>query len=281
MHICITWATWFLGTALTKQLLGLGHSITIITRSSDKAQKVHNNSVKYLEWNHLSTKTLEWIEIMIHLAGTSISLFPWNKKNKARIYNSRIESTKHLVQHMPDTCHTFICGSAIWYYPSHPDYTYTATYINTTPTSFMEKLCIEWEKQTLKAQNSWRRVINLRTWLVLWKEKIWRLFHIQTKFLWWIILWSGEQRMSTITLDERVANVIVCIKNQYITWPVNMVSEHIRYKDYIHRLAKNLHRPVRLRIPKKILHLVLGEQSILMLWSWKVTPFNSTSEKQF
>jgi NAD dependent epimerase/dehydratase family enzyme len=51
-------------------------------------------------------------DVYIHLAGKSIISLPRNDKNKKDIWYSRIDTTKTLVEHMPDSCHTFVCASA-------------------------------------------------------------------------------------------------------------------------------------------------------------------------
>jgi len=280
MHICISGATGFLGHALTVKLLASWHSITIITRSKTKWEKKFGDSVKYLNWEEISCDALAWVEVIINLAWAPIYTFPRNKKNKDTIYTSRITSTKTLVSQLPKSCHTFVSGSAIWYYPSHPEKIYTPTYTNTNPESFMENVCVDWEAQAQTAATDTRRVICLRTWLVLWKEKIWRILELQTTYLGWIILWSWMQWMPTITLDQRVEIVLLCIQDKSISGPINLVNENIRHKHYIQRLAKKLHRPVWLHIPEALLKAILWEFSTLMLWSQHVEAFQENSSKK-
>lgn len=277
MHILITWATGFIWSQLVHTLDNLHHTVTLVTRNKEKAR--HMFSSKWITATYITREDIKaWIlkessiETVIHLAGAPITLFPWNKKNKDKIMLSRIETTKILVDHLPATCHSFLCGSATWYYPSHPTKLYTTKYINKKSESFLEKVCVTWESEAKKAQSETTRVVHLRTWIVLWPEKMDKMIRQATKWWWWVILWSGQQRMPTISLEERVATCLHVIENQSITWPINMVTKNLTHETYMREIAKELHRPVRWRIPEKILRYFWWEASELVVWSWCISP---------
>lgn len=272
MHILITWATWFIWSALTQKLKNIWHDITVISTDTSKAKSSLWEDVKLLDRNEISAAKLHDIEVVIHLAWQSVSTFPWNKKNKDSIFASRIETTKKLVACLPNSCHTFLAWSAIGYYPPHPTREYTIDYSNDAPVWFMDTMAVAREAEAKKWKTIKRRVVHLRTGLVLWPWKIEKKFRAMTKYFWWIILWTGEQWMPVITLDQRVSTCVYIIEHENIHWPVHMVAKNIQQKDYIRSLAQDMNRPMSFRMPWWLLKLLLWEMSVLMLGSWKITP---------
>lgn len=272
MHILITGATWFIGKALTQRLLLDGYTITIVSRNKKKSYTHFRDKVSYLERQDITREHLFWITCIINLAWAPIQTLPRNKKNKEKIYSSRIKTTKLLVKNLPESCYSFICWSAIWYYPPNNTTLYTTSFRNTHPRSFMEKLCIDRENAANKAASERTRVVTLRTGLVLWPEKLEYLLKKVTKRCWWIVLWSWKQFMPVIRREEWIDCCISIIKDTSISGPVHMVRQNITHETYIRKLAKEVHRPVWLRIPERIIRFFLWEAADLILWSWCIEP---------
>lgn len=272
MHILISWATWFLWVWLTKQLLAHGHTITVVSRNHHTVQKYFGDTVSSLQREEISTQKLQWTACIIHLAWAPIDSFPWTKSTKDTIYNSRIDTTRLLVNNLPSSCHTFICGSATWYYPSSPEHIYETSFINTSPSSFLETVCVDREHEAKKGQSSTTRVVHLRTWLVIGPQKLDKQLRLVTKWFGGIVLWSWQQRMPCISVDEWRECCIAAVHDWSVHGPINMVTYNKRHKEYIQSLAKELHRPVWLRIPARIIKLFLGSMASITLWSWHVKP---------
>ena len=120
MKVFITGGTGFLGAALTAKLLAEGHLVTILSRSSKN--RPIRAGLAYTEGN--PTISGPWQEeignhdVVINLAGASI-FRPWNDKNKKAIYNSRILTTRNIVDAIvtsTDKEITLLNGSAVGYY---------------------------------------------------------------------------------------------------------------------------------------------------------------------
>jgi len=273
MKITISGATGLLWSALTHALLNQWHKVTIISRSTTKSKKIFGDKVSVLTWDKLNQENMYWCEVCIHLAGTSIMTLPWTQKTKNKIRNSRIDTTKKIVSVLPDTCHTFMCASAVWYYPPDTDTLYDANWKNTDPKTFLEKLCVEREDKARMAKTKTRRVIHIRTWLVIWPGTFEDKLITSIKWFGGIILWSGSQSMPQVTKHERVSNVLTCINNKNISWPINNVSKNISYKEYVYKLSKENNRPVWTHIPSRFIRWALWEASQLFLWSQKIQSF--------
>jgi NAD dependent epimerase/dehydratase family enzyme len=90
---------------------------------------------------------------------------------------------------MPDSCHTFVCASATWYYPATSGEVFDVDYINNSPQNFLEKLCIEREKEAAKASTKSRRVIHLRSGLVTGSGTFEQKLQQSTKWFGGVVLW--------------------------------------------------------------------------------------------
>jgi hypothetical protein len=272
MKILIAWGTWYLWTLLIVQLLKCSHQIIILTRSKEKVVSQFPSSVKALLWKDLSQESLQWVDTVINLAWASLLHFPWTKRYKSSIYSSRIDTTRKLVEALPESCHTFVSGSAIWYYPSNYSQSYDITFINTNPSSFLENVCVDREQEAMRAKTDSRRVIMLRTWLVEWDE--WFLLPMKTAIqrYWWIVPWSWDQLFSTISYQDRVDSVITILNTQSIQWPQNLVTKSQPLKEYMKNLAKELHRPLLFSVPTIIIKSILWSFGEMILDSHFIVP---------
>lgn len=266
MNICISWATWFLWKELTHRLLQQWHQISILTRSKSKAEKIFSHvNIAIFTRDQLNTTLLTWSEVVVHLSWAPLFHFPWSNSYKQKISGSRILTTKKLVQLLPSSCHTFICGSAIWYYPSSLTTVYDESYINTSPNNFLESVCVDRELQAAHAKTITRRVISLRTWIVEWNQWMKKQIIQATKCFGWVVLGSWDQYLSLISHASRCNKVIHCINTPELQWAVNLVDYTITMSEYIHKIAKETNRFVRLTIPTKIVSLILWWLNSLLL----------------
>src|SRR5690625_493393 len=90
----------FVGQYLPRALLRDRHYVPIITRSSEKytEQQVKNRS--YVGWDEALAEVSCGQDVVINLAGERLFGQRWTREVKERIYNSRVESTRKLVDAM-------------------------------------------------------------------------------------------------------------------------------------------------------------------------------------
>ena len=99
--IIITGATGLIGQKLCSKLLEQGNEITIFTRNPEAAKKVIKGVIKFVKWNYNYPE--EWkdylneMDSVIHLAGTNLGAKRWNHEFKKELFNSRIESTRQII----------------------------------------------------------------------------------------------------------------------------------------------------------------------------------------
>ncbi|HAH52478.1 MAG TPA: TIGR01777 family protein, partial [Balneola sp.] len=100
MSILITGGTGFIGQELRETLLKKGKNLVIITRDPKKYEDESATNQRFISWDSDLTKEMENCEAVISLAGENIFGQRWNEDVKKRIYDSRIDSTRSLVEAM-------------------------------------------------------------------------------------------------------------------------------------------------------------------------------------
>ena len=165
-----------------RQLVELleGHRLHIISRDADRARRLLQSGharraegLHFYNWPRTGEDfdpfLVENIEGIVHLAGEGIARRRWSSQQKKQILNSRVLSTRQLVQHFnTHRLKVFICASAVGGYASHPTHIYTERDALAAPdkANFLAQVVRAWEAelQALKC-----RTVMLRTGVVLGK----------------------------------------------------------------------------------------------------------------
>lgn len=276
MKVFITGGTGFLGAALTEGLLGEGHSVTILSRSSQKGPP--RMGLAYCAGN--PTKSGPWQEevsrhdVVINLAGASI-FRPWNEKNKKAIRNSRILTTRNLVDAIgqaPENI-TLLSGSAVGYYGFRDDEELDE---NSPPGhDFLADVVEAWETEAKRAEQFGVRVVLCRIGVILGRDGG-ALSKMLSVFKWGLgsPLGSGNQWFSWISLHDLVTIFLFLLENKALSGPVNCTSPHpVTNREMTKALGKILHRPTILPpVPGFLIKGVLGEFSDVFVKGQKVLP---------
>ncbi|MDP4954235.1 MAG: NAD-dependent epimerase/dehydratase family protein, partial [Flavobacteriales bacterium] len=121
MKVAISGGTGLLGQAITKILLEQGHEVVILSRSKKDST---NKRLSYASWNpaagELDIDAMSHVDGIINLAGAPVAQ-RWTASNKKAILDSRVDSTKCLVDYVlnqPNQVKSFVSASAIGIYPS-------------------------------------------------------------------------------------------------------------------------------------------------------------------
>ena len=104
MKIFMTGGTGFVGTYLAKRLISEGHEVTILTRGFGTELKMTGQS--YLIGNPTIKGKWQGVvhehDVIINLAGASI-FSRWTPEQKKILLSSRIETTRNLVEALPES----------------------------------------------------------------------------------------------------------------------------------------------------------------------------------
>jgi len=276
MKVFITGGTGFLGAALTEMLLAEDHSVTILSRSSKNI--TIKPGLTYCEGN--PTKSGPWQkeilghDVVINLAGASI-FKTWNDKNREVIRNSRIATTRNLVDAIGQARNniTLLSGSAVGYYGFRGDDELDE---NSPPgDDFLAGVVKGWEAEAKRAEQFGARVVLCRIGVILGRDGG-ALSKMLSVFKWGLgsPLGSGSQWFSWISLHDLVNIFLFLMENQEFSGPVNCTSPHpVTNSQMTRALGKVLHRPTILPpVPAFIIKGVLGEFSDVFVKGQKVMP---------
>ena len=265
MKILISGASGLIGTELQAQLKATGHTPVVLVRRA-------STSPNELQWDPLTGKldpaALESIDAIVNLAGATTGKLPWTKQYKKEIIQSRIDSTKTIIQALKN-CNNMpkvlISGSAAGFYGDTGD----ALLSETSPRGegFLAELANAWEREAMKAPSG-VRVVQIRTTMVLSRTKgaMGRLLPILRSGVGGK-LGNGKQWWAWISLTDQARAIIHLINTPTASGPYNLTApEPATCKQLVKALGKALHRPTLIPVPAFALKLVFreGAQELLL-----------------
>ncbi|HEJ0180504.1 TPA: TIGR01777 family oxidoreductase [Citrobacter koseri] len=269
MQILITGGTGLIGRHLIPRLLELGHQVTVVTRSPDKARQLLDSRVAL--WKGLEDRqNLNDIDAVVNLAGEPIADKRWTAQQKERLCQSRWSITQKLAD-LINASETppaaLISGSAAGYYGDLGEVVVTEE--EPPHNEFTHKLCARWEQIACSAQSDKTRVCLLRTGVVLAPEggilaKMIPPFRLGLGGP----IGNGRQYLAWIHIDDMVNGILWLLDND-LRGPFNMVSPYpVRNEQFAHAL----NRPAILRVPATVIRLLMGESSVLVLGGQRALP---------
>jgi len=274
MDYLITGATGFIGKKLIQQLLSGGNEVNYLGR---QRSNILDTRAAFYCWNPGEPTPLGSVPTMdaiIHLAGEPIAQ-RWNDAAKRRIYASRVEATRKLVTAIGELKHkpsVLVSASAVGYYGDRGDEVLTES--SASGNGFLAELCIQWEREALRAREFGVRVVPIRIATVLGREGG-ALKKMLTPFRLGIggPFGSGKQWMPWIHIDDLARLFIFAAGTDSVSGPLNGGSpQPVTNAQFTRALAQALHRPAVLPVPKFALKLALGEMVEFLFSSARVIP---------
>ncbi len=274
MKIFITGGTGFVGSAVTTSLLELGHEVTVIASSPNCKLPAHNH-LHYISAD--TTLPGEWQqqvaghEAFINLAGRSVFNL-WTEKYKKTIYDSRILTTRNLVDAMPSGDTILLSTSAAGYYGDGGESEKRES--ADSGEDFLARVCVDWEKEACKAQAQGARVATMRFGVVLGRGG----GAVQTMKLPFKLglggpIGSGKQWFPWIHLDDVVKAVHHILLGEGLEGPFNFTApKNIRQKEFAKIMGSVLNRPAVLPAPAFVMKTLLGEFGSSLLQGQKTVP---------
>ncbi len=264
--ILITGATGSIGSRLTEKFFRRGDSVSVFTRNPTKAKKILPNASEFIEWDYSYPEKWKYFldrkDVVIHLAGLNLSSKRWNDKFKKKAYESRIISTRNLIEAIETVEQkpkVFICSSAVGYYGDRGEELLKED--SNPADDFLAKLCIDWEKEAAEVDKSGVRRVSVRTGLVLSKgEGLLKKLYLPFKLFVGGPLGNGNQWFPWLHIDDIVGIYLHAIDNENISGVLNAASPGIvRMKEFTRQFGKILNRPSLFHVPKFAIKLVAGE----------------------
>jgi uncharacterized protein (TIGR01777 family) len=275
MRVLITGGLGFVGTQLSGRLLEKGHEVTIV----DHASQPHSRTPRAAKYVSADTTIPgPWQEevgrqdAVVNLAGASI-FSRWNEKTKKLLYDTRIFTTRHVVEGLTGNANTLLCStSAVGYYGFCGDEELTE---EAPPgNDFLAGLCVDWEKEAQKASAKGCRVVITRFGIVLGKTggALGQMIPAFKRFVGGP-LGSGNQWFSWIHMEDLLRAFLFVMDTKEISGPVNFCAPNpVRNRDLAKTLGKVLSRPSFVKTPGFALRLAMGEFGSVMLEGQRVLP---------
>jgi uncharacterized protein (TIGR01777 family) len=269
MRVLISGASGLIGTEVARQLKELGHEPIRLTRKKPAAPgEVYWNPAQ----GELDPSVIETVDAVVNLAGATTGKIPWTKRYMQEIIDSRIDSTRTLVNainHATKKPKVLVSGSASGFYGDCGDDWLSEE--SPKGKGFLSDLAAQWEEEAKKANT---RVVLVRTTLVMSKKlgALGKLLPILKLGLGGA-LGTGKQWWAWISLEDEARAIIHLIQNEQTFGAYNLTApEPATCEQVIKALAKGLRRPAFFKIPTFLMRTVIGlAAEELLLCSQKMT----------
>lgn len=276
MKALVTGATGFVGP----RLLRLLDKPIVVSRNPDRArQSIGHLAGRIVRWDPLEgpppPEAFEGIDVVYHLAGESVAGARWTATQKARIRDSRVVGTRHLVQGLAQAAAkpaTLVSASAVGYYGSRGDEELTES--ARPADDFLARVCVDWEREAVAAEKAGVRVVTARTGIVLGAgggalAKMLTPFKLGGGGP----LGNGRQWMPWIHVADLARLYVHAAETTSIQGAMNAVAPHpVRNSEFTKALGRALHRPAFIPAPYFGLRLLFGEFAQVLFASQRVIP---------
>ena len=274
MRIVAAGATGFLGTPLVHRLKHAGHTVTVVSRSPDKARE--SLGVDAVGWDGGALeKAVESADAVINLAGEGVAEKRWSPEFKARIRSSRIEPTARLASLHPKI---LVQASAVGLYGDGGESALSE--LSPAATDFFGEVCAAWEAAAQPAEAT-GRVVYLRLGQVLGRgggalESI--LHPPMVPVSPWSLglggpLGSGKQWMPWVHINDVLDAFVWALETPSARGAYNVAAPGIvRAAEFAHALGTALGKPSAVPVPTFALKLLVGEFAEYLVASQKIVP---------
>jgi len=275
MKILVTGASGFVGTHLTGFLLNRKHEVVGLARS------LRNKGFSHSKYRFIAADTAQpgpWqealadVDAVVNLAGRSI-FGRWNEAVKTEIRESRILTTRHLVQGLPSGKPVvLISASGVGFYGNRGDEVLTED--APAGDDYLAGLSKDWEGEALAAKAEGARVVLARLGVVLGKGggAMAQMIPAFKSFLGGPI-GNGRQWFPWIHLEDLSAAMLFLLERPEISGPVNLCApDPVTNRDFAGALGRALKRPAFMPAPAFMVRLALGEFADVLLGSQRAVP---------
>ncbi len=283
--VVVTGATGMVGRPVVKALLARGDRVVALVRDVTRAKESLGDQVE-LEACDLESPgpwqdRIAGCTAIVHLAGEPIAGRRWNARHKQLVRDSRVESTRVIVEGLAALAPerrpaALITASGADYYGfanRQMDDDDPISERAPAGDSFLSRVCAAWEHEAAAAAALGVRVVRMRTGVIIGPGGAVARMTTPFKLFGGGRIGSGEQWFSWISLADAVAAYLGASDDARWSGPVNLVApETVRNAELARALGKALRRPSWLPVPAFALRAAVGELAEYLLEGRRVVP---------
>jgi uncharacterized protein (TIGR01777 family) len=281
MRILIAGASGFIGTELVHGLAA-NHALTLVGREVAKLQKSFPPNITLSTWENLTQLDAKNYDAVINLSGHNIAASRWNPMVKAKIIQSRVDTNHQLINWLNNQQAKphYICANAVGIYGLQhngaPEVFDENSPINIDcPPDFLSEVGIRWQESLNAAVEQEIPVTTIRLGVVL-KRGQGFLKKLAPSFQMGMgsVVGDGKQIISWVHIDDVIAAILFLLQRPDLTGALNVTSPNpVSQTQFAKIFSAILHRPLLLKIPATIIHLLFGEMGdCLLLRGQRVIP---------
>ncbi len=258
MKICIAGASGFIGKNLVSDLRLAKHEISTIGRKDFKEKRI---GMKLMN-----------CECVINLCGESIAGI-WTRRKKKRIYESRVNTTRVLVEQINQVgvnVSVYIGISGVGIYDRIHNHDESSIFF---ANNFLADVIKDWEGSLKGIKDEKIRIVVLRLGAVLGKndgimKKILIPFRLGLGFV-----IKSKESFSFIHIVDLISVLSLAIQDNSLSGVVNVLSkEKVTIQDFFYAVGDTLKEKVRIPVRPAFLKCIMGESSLILTEGLDVGP---------
>jgi uncharacterized protein len=254
-----------IGSAVCDALLARGDEVVGLTRDPARARAT-NPTISWHGWNPTLERppadALAGVDGVINVVGESINQ-RWTEEAKRRIYDSRVQATRNLVQAISAAeprPKVLVSQSAVGYYGDRGD----AVVDEDTPpgSAFDAQLCVDWETEAREAEKAGLRVVVTRSAPVIDKRGgLLKQLLLPFKLGLGGPIAGGDQYLPWIHIHDEVAILVWSLGDERVSAAINATTpEPVTNREFTRALGRALNRPAVIPAPKLALRVAVGSE---------------------
>jgi uncharacterized protein (TIGR01777 family) len=266
MRIVVTGSSGLIGQALLAALATEDHDVVPLRRSQATG-RLDEAAVR---------EAVASAGAVINLAGSGIGDHRWTAGYRRLLVASRLDATRLVSEAAAAATTTrpvVVSASAVGYYGDRDDEVLTEQ--SASGAGFLADLCRQWEGATAEAEAAGRRVVHVRSGVVLAGRggalrKQLPIFRLGLGGR----LGRGTQWLSWITLDDEIQAILHAVFGD-VAGAANLTSpEPVTNAQFTKALGRALHRPTVAAVPRTAIAVAFGKEmaSEMILASQRAIP---------